>query len=71
MDVTGQIRPAFGFLAVLIALPIPLIWMVDVEKGQQDGIMVSRMIKRTGSFGLHDERMSSDSQGERLMRDHD
>lgn len=71
VDVTGQIRPAFGFLAVLIALPVPLIWMVDVEKGQQDGIQIARMMKRTGSFGLRDERMSSDSQAEGLMRDHD
>ncbi|KAJ4305670.1 Autophagy protein 22 [Kalmusia sp. IMI 367209] len=32
----GTIRPAFGFLAVLVLLPGPLLWSLDVEKGRED-----------------------------------
>jgi UMF1 family MFS transporter len=41
-DATGDIRPAFGFLAVLIALPIPLMAMVDVERGKREGGKLAR-----------------------------
>ncbi|KAF2170676.1 hypothetical protein M409DRAFT_64320 [Zasmidium cellare ATCC 36951] len=36
-DATGDIRPAFWFLAVLIGLPIPLMFAVDVERGKREG----------------------------------
>lgn len=32
----GTIRPAFAFLAVLVMLPGPLLWWLDVEKGSED-----------------------------------
>jgi UMF1 family MFS transporter len=32
----GTIRPAFIFLAVLVTLPGPLLWCLDVEKGRED-----------------------------------
>jgi MFS transporter, UMF1 family len=32
----GEIRPAFVFLAVLIALPLPLMMLVDVDRGKTD-----------------------------------
>ncbi|EMC99963.1 hypothetical protein BAUCODRAFT_64064 [Baudoinia panamericana UAMH 10762] len=35
-DATGDIRPAFWFLAALIGLPIPLIYLVDLERGKRD-----------------------------------
>lgn len=41
VDATGTIRPAFGFLAVLIALPIPLILMIDATKGQADAARIA------------------------------
>jgi UMF1 family MFS transporter len=41
VDATGTIRPAFAFLAVLIALPVPLMWMVDAERGRADAIKVA------------------------------
>jgi UMF1 family MFS transporter len=41
-DATGEIRPAFWFLAVLIFIPLPLIALVDVERGKRDGdVMVA------------------------------
>ncbi|ESZ99119.1 hypothetical protein SBOR_0529 [Sclerotinia borealis F-4128] len=74
VDATGQIRPAFGFLAVLIALPIPLIWMVDVEKGQEDAIRMAGLMKITDNgheyFESH-EGSSDGHEAEGLMRDHD
>ncbi|KAH4798801.1 autophagy-related protein [Parastagonospora nodorum] len=36
VDHAGSIRPAFIFLAVLVVLPAPLLWMLDVEKGRED-----------------------------------
>lgn len=35
-DATGEIKPAFFFLAALIALPFPLMYLVDVERGKHD-----------------------------------
>lgn len=72
VDVTGHIRPAFVFLAILIALPIPLMWMVDADKGQTDAIMMAAVLKKTGSDaefeGRNDEGLL---EAEGLMRDHD
>ena len=36
VDTVCSIRPAFGFLAVLIALPVPLILSLDPDKGRDD-----------------------------------
>jgi UMF1 family MFS transporter len=35
-DATGEIRPAFWFLAVLIGAPFPILWCVDVERGRRE-----------------------------------
>ena len=60
VDVTGTIRPAFAFLAVLIALPIPLIWYVDVEKGRADAINMASVLN-----GVRDEGEVREDDGER------
>lgn len=41
-DATGEIRPAFWFLAVLIGLPIPLMSLVNVERGKREGAKLAR-----------------------------
>ncbi|KAK5135183.1 hypothetical protein LTR08_005570 [Meristemomyces frigidus] len=41
-DATGDIRPAFWFLAVLIGLPIPLMFLVDVDRGKAEGVALAR-----------------------------
>jgi len=46
VDTVGSIRPAFGFLAVLIALPIPLILMIDAEKGRAEAVQIAGMLGR-------------------------
>jgi len=48
VDSVGSIRPAFAFLAVLIALPIPLLLLLDPETGAQDA---KRMAVRLGKGG--------------------
>ena len=71
VDATGTIRPAFFFLAVLIALPLPLIWMVDVEKGKEDAARMAGLIKKTGDADERFEIGEDDEQeAEGLMRDH-
>lgn len=35
-DARGDIRPAFVFLAVLVAAPAPVMWCVDVERGRRE-----------------------------------
>ncbi|KAJ5647533.1 hypothetical protein N7490_003905 [Penicillium lividum] len=37
-DRYGGIRPAFVFLAILIFLPLPLMLLVDVERGKRDAL---------------------------------
>jgi len=41
-DRYGEIRPAFAFLAVLIALPLPLMAMVDVDRGKKEGLELAK-----------------------------
>ena len=41
-DATGEIRPAFFFLAALIGLPIPLMFLVDVDRGKREGAALAR-----------------------------
>jgi UMF1 family MFS transporter len=36
VDATGSVRMGFWFLAVLVVLPLPLIWWVDAESGRRD-----------------------------------
>ncbi|KAG5925750.1 Autophagy- protein 22 [Claviceps africana] len=37
IDRTGSIRPAFWFLGALVGLPVPLVWLIDVERGKREG----------------------------------
>jgi UMF1 family MFS transporter len=45
VDRTGEIRPAFWFLAVLVGLPVPLIYFVDVERGKKEGARLAEVIE--------------------------
>ncbi|KAL5332635.1 autophagy-related protein 22-like protein [Aspergillus crustosus] len=40
-DCYGEIRPAFFFLAILIILPLPLMLLLDVERGKRDALALS------------------------------
>lgn len=71
VDATGTIRPAFFFLAVLIAVPAPLIWMVDVEQGQVDAVRLAGIMKKSGGDDEIDGSDEGLQEAEGLMRDHD
>ncbi|KAI5286928.1 Autophagy protein 22 [Ascosphaera aggregata] len=45
IDRYGQIRPAFWFLAVLILVPLPLMLLVDVDRGKRDAMLLSRELE--------------------------
>ncbi|OOF90761.1 hypothetical protein ASPCADRAFT_211711 [Aspergillus carbonarius ITEM 5010] len=44
-DRYGEIRPAFVFLAVLILLPLPLMLLVDVERGKRDALSLAKELE--------------------------
>ncbi|KAI9771003.1 MAG: Autophagy protein 22 [Geoglossum simile] len=44
-DRTGGIRPAFWFLAVLVGVPGPILYFVDVERGKRDGAELARELE--------------------------
>jgi UMF1 family MFS transporter len=51
VDQAGTIRPAFIFLAVLVVLPAPLLWRLDVEKGREDArTMADGDVKGQGMY---------------------
>ncbi|KAM3483456.1 hypothetical protein MY8738_003141 [Beauveria namnaoensis] len=45
IDKTGSIRPAFWFLGAIVALPAPLIWMINVERGKLDAGRVAQALE--------------------------
>lgn len=49
VDATGQVRSGFFFIAVLIVLPIPLVWMVNADKGHREGLAMAETLKSHGS----------------------
>ena len=44
-DRYGEIRPAFVFLAVLIFMPLPLMLLVDVDRGKRDGAEMAKELE--------------------------
>ncbi|KUJ16915.1 uncharacterized protein LY89DRAFT_748077 [Mollisia scopiformis] len=72
VDASGTIRPAFAFLAVMTALPAPLIWIVNAEKGQIDAARMADLVQKAGNDGDSLELHSVGyEEAEGLMRDHD
>ncbi|KAI9035409.1 MFS transporter [Aspergillus affinis] len=45
IDATGQVRTGFFFIAVLIVLPIPLVWMVNADKGRREGVAMAERLE--------------------------
>ncbi|KAG0651009.1 Autophagy-related 22 [Hyphodiscus hymeniophilus] len=55
VDHTGEIRPAFWFLAVLVGLPAFFIWFVDVERGKEEGAKLAEIIEGFREDGTREE----------------
>ncbi len=45
IDASGEIRPAFWFLAALVGLPAPLFYFVDVDRGKREGEKLAEVIE--------------------------
>ncbi|KAK3996421.1 putative autophagy-related protein 22 [Cladorrhinum sp. PSN332] len=45
IDASGQIRPAFWFLAALVGFPAPLIWFINVDRGKREGEKLAEIIE--------------------------
>ncbi|KIH91772.1 MFS transporter, UMF1 family [Sporothrix brasiliensis 5110] len=75
IDASGEIRPAFWFLACLVGLPAPLLYCVNVERGKREGERLAAIIEgynSTGSGddddnGNHDEQDTDDNHTPRAI----
>ncbi|KAF2864159.1 hypothetical protein K470DRAFT_209022 [Piedraia hortae CBS 480.64] len=56
-DATGDIRPAFWFLAVLIGLPIPIMYLVDIDRGKREASLTASalMVEEVPQLEWEDE----------------
>lgn len=59
IDASGEIRPAFWFLAALVGLPAPLIWCINVERGRGEGERLAEIIE---GFKLGHRQGESDTE---------
>ncbi|KAI8960779.1 MFS general substrate transporter [Daldinia sp. FL1419] len=66
IDASGEIRPAFWFLAALVSLPAPIIYFVNVERGKFEGEKLAEVIEgfKNGD-DIHEGRLGNgvESQG--------
>lgn len=80
-DKYGEIRPAFLFLAVLIFLPLPLMMLVDVDRGKQEGAVMAKELSnhqnpdiqhepRYGNILLIDEEAGDNEDQENILPNH-
>lgn len=66
IDATGEIRPAFWFLAALVGIPAPIIYFVNVERGKFEGEKLAEVIegfKNVGNSNGDNSRDNSESEG--------
>ncbi|KAL3473360.1 MFS general substrate transporter [Aspergillus californicus] len=52
IDATGSVRSGFIFIAVLIVLPMPLVWFVDAERGRRDAVAMVKHAPNEEGEGL-------------------
>jgi UMF1 family MFS transporter len=66
IDASGEIRPAFWFLAALVGLPAPLIYFVNVERGKYEGEKLAEVIegfKSREDVSSHDIHTGEEGRG--------
>lgn len=54
IDATGQVRSGFFFIAVIIVLPIPLVWMVNADKGRREALAMAESLDKSRSGPAED-----------------
>ncbi|KAL2814379.1 autophagy-related protein 22-like protein [Aspergillus cavernicola] len=52
IDATGSVRSGFIFIAVLILLPMPLVWLVNAERGRGDAVAMAKHAPSEEGEGL-------------------
>jgi UMF1 family MFS transporter len=65
IDATGSVRSGFFFIAVLVVLPIPLVWMVNAEKGRRDALNMADSL--TGGHTSHGGTTDDAQEAEGLL----
>ncbi|KAK4128910.1 autophagy-related protein 22 [Parathielavia appendiculata] len=68
IDASGEIRPAFWFLAALVGLPAPLIWCINVERGRSEGEKLAEIIE---GFKLAQEERDGDEESRAILDAYD
>lgn len=66
IDASGEIRPAFWFLAALVGTPAFFIYFVNVERGKREGEKLSEVIKgfkTTSDLSANEHHDSDERQG--------
>ncbi|POS88464.1 hypothetical protein EPUL_000158 [Erysiphe pulchra] len=58
IDKYGDIRPAFWCLAVLIGIPGPLIWSLNVKRGKRDGQALAKLLNENRELDPELSRVS-------------
>lgn len=73
IDATGEIRPAFWFLACLVGLPAPLIYFVNAERGKLEAERLAAVIEgyKAGQGDSGDERGRGSGEGQAMLAQHD
>lgn len=69
IDRTGSIRPAFWFLGVLVGLPAPLIWFINVERGRREGGKLAQKIE--GAEVSHEGEEHDETEARRMLADYE
>ena len=70
VDATGSVRFGFTFLALLIVLPIPIVWLVDVDRGRQDSLRMSELLTKS-KVDASESSPPSTEEGEGLLAESD
>lgn len=68
IDASGEIRPAFWFLAALVGLPAPLLYFVDVERGKREGERLAARIEGYNSEPAAEDDVEEETDGDRTPR---
>ncbi|KAK5987559.1 Autophagy-related protein 22 [Cladobotryum mycophilum] len=68
IDRTGSIRPAFWFLGAIVALPAPLIWLINVERGKMEGEKLARTIE---GFEVSNEEETDSEESRGMLTDYE
>ncbi|KAJ6014352.1 hypothetical protein N7540_008943 [Penicillium herquei] len=54
IDATGQVRSGFFFIAVIIVLPMPLVWMVNADKGRREALALGEVLEKSHGGPVED-----------------